>query len=58
MSENEQETAAAETGIPAVPSHQAGPAPSTAPDAAPADEADEVAAGHPNKKEPHAGTDT
>jgi hypothetical protein len=58
MSQSEQEKAAEEIGVPAVPGHHGGPPPVDEPDETEGTgAADEVASGHPNKVEPRAGRD-
>jgi hypothetical protein len=57
MSENQQEKAAEETGVPATPGHQGGPAPAASQEPA-ADRADEAASSQPHKIEPRAGRDS
>lgn len=58
MSQNEQEKAAEETGIPAVPGHQGGAAPLSAQKKAGEDATEDAASSVPHKVEPRAGRDS
>lgn len=58
MSQNEQEKAAEETGVPAVPGHQGGTAPLSAQKQAGEEVTDDAASAQPHKVEPRAGRDS
>lgn len=58
MSQNEQEKAAEETGVPAAPGHQGGPPPLSAQKRAGDDVTDDAASSVPHKVEPRAGRDS
>jgi hypothetical protein len=58
MSENQQETAAEETGVPASPGHQGGPPPAGTQEPAADKIGEEAASSQPHKIEPRAGRDS